>query len=87
MLTRAMALELAPHRIRVNAIAPGLIETDLTKAITESPELLQGKLDRIPLGRTGQPEDVARLARYLLDGSSEWMTGNVVVLDGGQHIH
>jgi NAD(P)-dependent dehydrogenase (short-subunit alcohol dehydrogenase family) len=87
MLTRAMALELAPHGIRVNAIAPGLIDTDLTKAITASPELLRGKLDRIPLERTGQPQDVARLARYMLDGSSEWMTGNVVVLDGGQHIH
>jgi NAD(P)-dependent dehydrogenase (short-subunit alcohol dehydrogenase family) len=87
MLTRAMALELAPHGIRVNAIAPGLIDTDLTHAITSNLEMLQGKLDRIPLGRTGQPEDVARLAHYLIGDGSAWMTGNVVLLDGGQHIH
>jgi NAD(P)-dependent dehydrogenase (short-subunit alcohol dehydrogenase family) len=87
MLTRAMALELAPHNIRVNAIAPGLIETDLTAAITSNPELLEGKLDRIPLDRVGRPDEVARLARHLAGDDSAWMTGNVILLDGGQHIH
>ena len=86
MLTRAMALELAPYNVRVNAIAPGLVGTDMTQAITANPEMLQGKLDRIPLNRVGHPEDIARLTCFLLDDASDWMTGNVVLLDGGQHI-
>ena len=87
MLTRAMALELAPRGIRVNAIAPGFVETDLSRPLFEDPERLRGKLERIPLGRAGRPEEVARLAVHLLDARSAWITGNVVLIDGGQHIH
>ncbi|HZV74095.1 MAG TPA: glucose 1-dehydrogenase [Conexibacter sp.] len=87
MLTRAMALELAPHGIRVNAIAPGFVETDLSRPLLEDPERLRDKLVRIPLGRVGRPEEVARLAVHLLDARSAWVTGNVVLIDGGQHIH
>lgn len=87
MLTRAMALELAPRGVRVNAIAPGFVETDLSRPLLNDPERLAGKLARIPLGRVGRPEEVARLAVHLLDPRSAWMTGNVVLIDGGQHIH
>ncbi|MGA2795877.1 MAG: SDR family NAD(P)-dependent oxidoreductase [Roseiarcus sp.] len=87
MFTRALALELARHSIRVNAIAPGLIDTDLTRAIFQNEDLLQGKLERIPLGRHGRADEVASLVRYLVSPEAQWMTGSIVTLDGGQHIH
>jgi NAD(P)-dependent dehydrogenase (short-subunit alcohol dehydrogenase family) len=83
-LTRAAALELAPHRIRVNAIAPGVIETPLTAANLANPETRSARLSRIPLGRFGRPEDVANLAVVLASDESAFMTGTVVIADGGQ---
>ena len=83
-LTRAAALELAPHQIRVNAIAPGVIETPLTAANLANPEVRSARLSRIPLGRFGRPEDVANLAVVLASDESAFMTGTVVVADGGQ---
>lgn len=81
--TRAVALELAPYKINVNAIAPGVIETPgVEKGIDENTrkQLALG----IPVGRIGKPEDIAALAVFLASDESSFMTGTVVVSDGGQ---
>lgn len=83
MLVRGMALELAPHRIRVNAIAPGLVETNLTTRIFQTPAVLAGRVSRIPLGRAGQPEDMVGAGIFLASDESAWMTGTTITVDGG----
>lgn len=87
MLTKRMALEFEPYGIRSNAIAPGWIKTDLTiggKSESEIEALEQSFLSRSTVKRTGKPEDVAELAAYLLSGTSEFMNGQVLVIDGGR---
>lgn len=81
-LTQSLAMELAPY-IRVNAIAPGLIETPRTSK-NRRPEQLGQLLTNVPLGRMGEPEEVADIAVYLASDVAEWVTGTVVNLDGGQ---
>ena len=83
MLVRGMALELAPHGIRVNAIAPGLVETNLTTRIFQTPELLAARVNRIPLGRAGQPADMVGAAVFLASDESAWVTGTTITVDGG----
>jgi glucose 1-dehydrogenase len=83
MLVRGMALELAPHGIRVNAIAPGLVETNLTTRIFENPDMLAARVSRIPLGRAGQPEDFIGAATFLAADESAWVTGTTITVDGG----
>jgi len=83
MLVRGMALELALHGIRVNAIAPGLVETNLTTRIFQTPDMLASRVRRIPLGRAGQPEDMVGAAIFLASDDSAWMTGTTVTVDGG----
>jgi 3-oxoacyl-[acyl-carrier protein] reductase len=80
-LTRSLALELAPRNIRVNAIAPGLIETDMTRAIREmaSEELIR----EIPMRRYGQPIDVAHAAAFLCSSRAAYITGTVLSVAGG----
>jgi NAD(P)-dependent dehydrogenase (short-subunit alcohol dehydrogenase family) len=81
-LTRAMATELAPHRIRVNAIAPGLTDTAQPRyGMTE--EELAARGAAMPLGRLGQPEDIANVAVFLASDRSAFMTGQVVHANGG----
>jgi NAD(P)-dependent dehydrogenase (short-subunit alcohol dehydrogenase family) len=83
--TRTVAREWAPRRVRVNAVAPGWIETDLNEpARTSLPGFEQGVLDSIPLGRWGTPEDVAGAAVYLCSRGASFVTGAVLVVDGGQ---
>lgn len=81
MLTEVMALELAPHRITVNSIGPGLIDTPLTAP------LMQAMGDRgsgiAPLGRVGQPQDVANLALFLASDEADYITGDYILVDGG----
>jgi len=80
-LTKSVARELATRNVRCNAIAPGFIETDMTAELSEAAvEQLQ---ERIPLGRFGTPEDVARLARFLAGPGAEYITGQVLAVDGG----
>lgn len=83
MLVRGMALELAPHGIRVNAIAPGLVETNLTTRIFRTPELLAARVGRIPLGRAGRPQDMVGAAVFLASDESAWTTGTTITVDGG----
>ncbi len=79
--TRAAALELAPRGIRVNAIAPGFIATDMTSALPEAKR--QATLARIPMGREGTPQDVADVALFLASDLSRYVTGQVLGVDGG----
>jgi 3-oxoacyl-[acyl-carrier protein] reductase len=80
-LTKSLAKEVAGYNITVNAIAPGYIETDMTSGIDEKrkAELLR----QIPMGRFGRPEEIARLAVLLLSDTASYMTGQVIVADGG----
>jgi 3-oxoacyl-[acyl-carrier protein] reductase len=80
-LTRALAADFAP-KIRVNCIAPSLVQTPLTDRLTSSPEKIEVSAKRHPLGRIGQPEDIAEAATLLLTGAS-WMSGQVLHIDGG----
>jgi NAD(P)-dependent dehydrogenase (short-subunit alcohol dehydrogenase family) len=82
-LTRQMALELAPFGIRVNAIAPGLTETDMNRADLANPEFREGRLDRIPLEMVGEPEDQVGALLYLASESARYVTGTAIVVDGG----
>lgn len=82
-LTKAMALELAPHNINVNAIAPGYFRTAFTEAAFQDPERAAWINSRIPLGRYGTPEDIANLAVFLASKASDYLTGNIIFADGG----
>ncbi|MBX3129665.1 MAG: glucose 1-dehydrogenase [Polyangiaceae bacterium] len=82
-LTQTLAFELGPSHIRVNAIAPGLIETRLAAAITSSPSLVERVTDRTALGRIGQPEEVASAALFLASDAASYVTGQVLAVDGG----
>lgn len=82
-LTRAMALDLAPHRIRVNSICPTYIETPLTRPYFEDPAFRADVLRRIKLGRLGQVEDLMGAVVFLASDAAALMTGTSVVIDGG----
>jgi 3-oxoacyl-[acyl-carrier protein] reductase len=79
-LTRTAAVELAPRQITVNAVAPGWIDTEMTQGLDER---RQAVLARIPLGRAGTPEDVAAAVRFLVSPEAAYITGAVLVVDGG----
>lgn len=84
-LTRIAALELAPHRIRVNALAPGLIATErvMEHARGAGKTEHDAKLARIPSGREGRPEELTDLVLYLLSDAAGYVTGSIFVVDGG----
>lgn len=83
-LTRAMALSLAPHGIRVNAIGPGSIMTDLLKSVGSDKEAKRRILSRTPLGRIGAPEEVASVAAFLASDDASYITGEIIYVDGGR---
>ena len=82
-LTHAMAVDLAAHRIRVNAIAPGPTLTGLTRASYADPERRRATMAQIPLGRLGDPQDLVGAILFLASDESRWMTGSTVTVDGG----
>jgi NAD(P)-dependent dehydrogenase (short-subunit alcohol dehydrogenase family) len=83
MLTKGMALELAPYGINVNALAPGTIETEMTRQDLEDPTIREEAIDAIPLGRIGMPLDVARAALFLATEESDYITGEMIFVEGG----
>ena len=82
-LTKAMAVELAPHNIRVNSVAPTFIETPLTKPMLDDPQFSAFVKKMIPLGRIGQPGDVAAACVYLASSAANMVTGTSLLVDGG----
>jgi gluconate 5-dehydrogenase len=82
-LTKALAIDWAEHHIHVNAIAPGYIETDLNSALLQDPEFNAWVKKRCPLGRWGKPDDIAWPIVFLLSPASDFITGQVIYVDGG----
>jgi 3-oxoacyl-[acyl-carrier protein] reductase len=80
-LTKALARELAPRNIRVNCVAPGFIETPMTDAMTEAQK--ESTLANIPLGRMGHPDEIANAVLFLASGLSEYITGQILSVNGG----
>jgi L-rhamnose 1-dehydrogenase len=83
MLTRQLATELAPHGIRVNEVNPGMVVTDLNRDDVADPQFREQRLAGIPLGKFGQPEDVADAVAFLLSDSAGHITGASLPIDGG----
>lgn len=87
VITRTLAQELGPQKIRVNSLSPGLVETEGTRtAGTSDGEFKQLVVSRTPLGRVGQPEDIAKVAVFLASDDSAWMTGEVLPVGGGTRL-
>jgi NAD(P)-dependent dehydrogenase (short-subunit alcohol dehydrogenase family) len=86
MLTKVLALELGRANIQVNAIAPGVIKTRFSQVLWQTPSIAEPILASLPLGRFGEPEDVAGLALYLASSASDYVTGAVFVVDGGMYV-
>jgi 3-oxoacyl-[acyl-carrier protein] reductase len=80
-LTKSVAQELAGRGVQANVVAPGLIETDMTAVLPE--DVLDEMLGRVPLGRLGAPEEIAKTVRFLVGPGASYITGQVVVVDGG----
>jgi 3-oxoacyl-[acyl-carrier protein] reductase len=86
MLTEVAALELAPRRIRVNAVSPGFVDTPLTEGVKLVPGTVEEYLENTPLGRVGTPQDVADAVLFVCSQKASWMTGEVLDLNGGAHL-
>lgn len=79
-----MALALAPHGIRVNAVAPGTVETEMTTALLNEPAMRQSVLARTPIGRFGSVSDIAGVVGFLVSDEAAYMTGQTLFVDGGR---
>lgn len=86
-LTRALSVDLASSNIRVNAVAPGFIRTPFTQETLKSPEVQKFLLDRTPMGRIGEPEDVANGVAFLASDEASWVTGTTLFVDGGWTVY
>jgi NAD(P)-dependent dehydrogenase (short-subunit alcohol dehydrogenase family) len=87
MLARSLASELGVHRIRVNLVMPGVIETAMTKSLIADPTVRADVMAETPVGRLGAPQDIAALAVFLCSDAAGYITGAEVLVDGGQTIH
>jgi NAD(P)-dependent dehydrogenase (short-subunit alcohol dehydrogenase family) len=81
---RSAAIDFARHGIRVNGVAPGVVDTPIAELVVHNPELAPQYLKTIPLGRFGQPEDIADVVLFLASEDASYVTGQIVVVDGGQ---
>jgi len=86
MLTEVAALELAARGIRVNAVSPGLVITPLTAPAMDIPGVRDGYLENTPLGRSGEPSEIAALIRFLVSDEAAWITGENIDINGGAHL-
>ncbi len=82
-LTRALAVEYAPFKIRVNTVAPGFVETALTARVLKVPQFSKALLDQTPMGRFGTPEEIARAVLFLAGPEASYITGTEIAVDGG----
>jgi NAD(P)-dependent dehydrogenase (short-subunit alcohol dehydrogenase family) len=82
-LCRALAVEWGPRNVRINCIAPGLVKTDFARALWEDPKNLAKREADTPLRRIGMPDEIGPVAAFLASSASSFMTGQVVVVDGG----
>jgi NAD(P)-dependent dehydrogenase (short-subunit alcohol dehydrogenase family) len=85
-MVRNAADEFGPSRVRVNAIAPGFIATEIMEGIPRDSKTYTSYIENTPLGDVGQPEDVGALCRFLIGPESRWITGTVIDVDGGHHL-
>ncbi len=83
-LTRATSIALAPHGIRVNAIGPGTINTDMAKGVLADKAALNRAMSRTPLGRVAEPSEVASIAAFLASDDASYVTGETIYVDGGR---
>ena len=83
-LTRALALELAPD-VRINCVCPGYVDTDMVRAVP--PPVLEKIIARIPVGRLGRAEDIARAVLFLVADDADFITGSTMSVNGGQHMY
>jgi len=82
-MTEALAVELAPYNIRVNAVCPGMIETPMIDTIKQDATTMEAMIAKLPMHRVGKPEEVSNLVLFLASDESSYMTGSAVVIDGG----
>jgi glucose 1-dehydrogenase len=87
MLTRTLALELAPHQINVNSLAPGMVLTPFNQAAIDDPDLLNEQVQSIPWKRAAQPQEIAKVAAFLACADADYVTGATYVIDGGLKIN
>ena len=87
LFMKTIAQELAPHRIRVNSIAPGAIQTPINRAAWETPEALNNLLKLIPYGRIGVPQDIGKAAVWLASDDSDYVHGQTLFVDGGMTLY
>ena len=87
LITKVLAIEWAAHKIHVNAIAPAFIETPLTKPMLKEPDFRDYVIGNTPLGRVGEPRDVSGAVVFLASRASDYMTGHVMLIDGGWTAH
>jgi 3-dehydrosphinganine reductase len=83
MLTKNLAQEAAPHGVRVLAVAPGAIKTPINRSVWSNPKSLQDLLEKIPLNRIGEPEEIARMVVVLVSDAASYVTGRTIFVDGG----
>lgn len=87
MMMRSLAQEVAPHRIRVNAIAPGAIRTPINRSAWDTPQAYRNLMELVPYGRIGEPEDIANAAVWLASDASDYVVGTTLFVDGGMTLY